>query len=69
MTNKIELEYAIKKAGLTKGEFAKKLGISLQTLYNKINNNVEFKASEIIQASKILKLDSKTRNQIFFAKK
>ena len=58
MTNKIELEYAIKKAGLTKGEFAKRLGISLQTLYNKINNNVEFKASEIIQASKILKLES-----------
>lgn len=66
MTNSVELEYAINKAGLTKKDFASKLGISLQTLYNKLNNCTEFKAGEIIKACEILNLKGKERGKIFF---
>lgn len=67
MTNTLELEIAIKRARISKKELAKKLNISLQTLYNKISNTVEFKASEISELCNILKLSNKERDLIFFA--
>lgn len=67
MTNTLELEIAIKRARISKKELAKKLNISLQTLYNKISNTVEFKASEISELCNILKLSNKKRDLIFFA--
>lgn len=67
MTNSVELEYAIKKSGMSKKQFAKKLGISLQTFYNKLYNRVEFKASEILKACELLKLNGKEKDKIFFA--
>ena len=67
MTNAAELECALIKARLTKKDFAKALGISLQALYNRLNNTAEFKASEILCACKILSLSSKQRDKIFFA--
>lgn len=66
MTNAIELEYILNKMRMTKKEFASLLGISLQALYNKLNNKVEFKASEIINACRILKLKDTERDKIFF---
>lgn len=47
MTNTVELEVAIVRAGFTKRELAKRLGLSEMGLYKKINNITEFKASEI----------------------
>ena len=46
MTDKIELDYAIKKAGLDRAEVAKGLQISATALFNKIHNKTEFKACE-----------------------
>lgn len=67
MTNKVELECALKRARLSKRGFAEKLGISIQALYNKINNTAEFKASEILKACEILSLANSEKEIIFFA--
>ena len=68
MTNKEELEIAILRAGLTKHEVAKKLGLSDMGFYKKLNNETEFKASEISALQKILRLSNRKRDEIFFAK-
>ncbi|CDC93669.1 helix-turn-helix domain protein [Roseburia sp. CAG:380] len=67
MTNKEELEIAILRAGLTKHEVAKKLGLSDMGFYKKLNNQTEFKASEIAALQKMLHI--KSINEIFFAEK
>ena len=67
MTNTLLLEIAILKAGLTKKEIARHLGLSVMGLYQKINNVTEFKASEIAQLYDMLKLSSLEEQQkIFF---
>jgi DNA-binding XRE family transcriptional regulator len=68
MTNTNMLEIALIKSGITKKELANGLGISIQTLYNKLSNEAEFKASEITKATKILNLNRTEREEIFFAK-
>lgn len=68
MTDSIELEVAITRAKLTKQEIAMKLGITAMGLYKKINNLSEFKASEIVILSKLLRLTNAQREEIFFAK-
>lgn len=68
MTNTLELEVAIKRSGLTKRSIANSLGISEVALYNKISNTSEFKASEIMVLSDMLKLKDCDRDMIFFAK-
>lgn len=68
MTNTVEFEVALKRAGLTKREVAQRLGLSEMGLYQKINNITEFKASEISKLYKILKLGGlKEQQNIFFA--
>lgn len=64
MTNTLEFEIAIKRAGLTKREIAKRLGLSEQGLYKKINNETEFKASEIDKLAKMLSISNV--DEIFF---
>lgn len=67
MTNTLMLEMAIRRTGLTKKEVAKRLGLSIMGLYQKINNVTEFKASEIAQLYEILNLSSlDEQQQIFF---
>lgn len=66
MTDKLELEIAIKKAGLTKREVSKRLGLSEMGFYQKINNITEFKASEIDALVNMLAI--KDIKKIFFAK-
>lgn len=67
MTDTLELELAIKRAGFTKKEIADKLGISPMGLYQKINNVTEFKASEIALLYKLLNLKSfEEQQKIFF---
>ena len=68
MTDAIKLDYFLKKAKITKKAYAKQLGISLQCLYNKLNNNSEFKQAEITTTCEFLHLSHKDRDEIFFAK-
>lgn len=67
MIDTIKLEMSITKARITKRELAKQLGISEMSLYNKIHNISEFKASEIRKLSEILELSDSDRQAIFFA--
>ncbi len=67
MTDTMELELAIKRAGITKRDIAKRLGISETALYHKISGEVEFKASEIVKLKEILHLTNRQRDEIFFA--
>lgn len=69
MTNSLELELQIKRIGISKKEIAKRLGITDMTLFNKIRNETEFKASEIAALTEILMLTEKQRNLIFFDEK
>ena len=62
------LEIAITRSQISKRDLAKKLGISEQGLYNKLNGISEFKASEIRALSDESSLSSQEREEIFFAK-
>lgn len=68
MTDTIRLNKAIAESGITIVAIAKKIGISREGLYKKINNDTEFKASEISAMKKILRLTNEERDKIFFAK-
>ena len=67
MTDEIELDYAIKKAGLDRAKVARGLQLSVTALFNKIHNKTEFKASEIVALKKMLHLSDRQRDKIFFA--
>ncbi len=67
MTDTVKLEYFLKKAKITKKAYAEKLGISLQGLYNKLNNVTEFKQAEITATCELLGLSNQERDEIFFA--
>lgn len=68
MTDRNLLEIALLKKRKTKQDIANLLGLSLQTVYNKINNIVDFKTGEIVKICEFLKLTKKDREEIFFAK-
>lgn len=48
---------------------AEQLGVSRQTLYNKINGEREFKTSEITKLCEILRLTDEEKRLVFFADK
>ena len=67
MINTLEMEIAIKRAGLTKKQIAKSIGISDTGLIRKIKNHSEFKANEIEKLCSLLHLsDLEQLKQIFF---
>ena len=68
MTDTVELEIAKNRAGKSKRETAKALGQSEMGLYKKIQNESEFKASEIAALTAFLGLSAKERDAIFFCK-
>lgn len=68
MTDSNLLESKIKAIGLTISAVAEKLGITRAGFYKKLNNNSEFKASEISKLSAILALSDDERELIFFAR-
>lgn len=68
MTNTEELLNVIKGSGISITFLAEKLGISRTALYSKINNNVEFRASEISTLCEILGINTKGKEAIFFAR-
>ena len=68
MTNTKELLREIDNSGLKKSWIAEKLGLSYHGLQKKINNDNEFKASEIMILCEILHIASADRKEeIFFA--
>jgi DNA-binding phage protein len=66
MTNIIKLKSKFKDSGMTVTAIAEKAGILRETLYNRLNVNADFKASEIVSLTKVLNLTEKERNEIFF---
>lgn len=61
------LQKQISDSGMTMVAIAQKSGISRETLYNKLNGQSEFKASEIVGLTKALKLSTEDRDTIFFS--
>lgn len=59
MTDTNRLKAKIIESGLTQAKVAKMLGISCQSLSYKINNRVDFKATEINRLCKILNISDK----------
>lgn len=68
MTDSLALRKAVNKSGLKYIKIAGAMGISSYTLQKKIENETEFKASEIVKLSEMLSLSETERSSIFFAK-
>lgn len=66
MSNMNMLRDKIKDSGMPITFIARKIGISRESLYNKLNESVEFKASEICSIAKVLHLTMEERDGIFF---
>ncbi len=67
MPNIEKLNEVIKDSGMTVTAIANKSGINRITLYNRMNGKGEFTISEIIALTRVLHMDTDTRNAIFFA--
>jgi DNA-binding XRE family transcriptional regulator len=61
------LKAAIVQKGMTQAEVATKIGISYQSLSDKINNKTEFKIDEASALCTLLDI-SERKDEIFFAK-
>lgn len=68
MTNTALLEEYISKSGYKKSFIAEQLGLTSYGFMLKVNNKSEFKASEMTILSKLLKINAKDKDAIFFAK-
>lgn len=68
MTDTKALEVAMVRADVKKGDLAREIGISRTGLYNKMNNNGDFRVSEITIIWRILGLTADEIVSIFFAK-
>lgn len=68
MTNTSLLKEYIKQSGYKIMYLAMQLGISEHSLSRKINGKNEFKATEIETLCSLLKIGTKDRMAIFFAK-
>lgn len=68
MTNTSLLEDYIKKSGYKKSFIAKQIGLTSYGFMLKVNNQSEFKASEMTSLCKLLKINARDKEAIFFAK-
>lgn len=68
MTNTALLEQYIEKSGYKKSFIAEQLGITAYGFMLKVNNKSEFKASEMTILCKLLKINARDKEAIFFAK-
>ena len=59
------LRKKINDSGMTMTNIAEKAGILRETLYNRLNGNGEFKASEITSLTHVLSLSKEERDKIF----
>ena len=69
MTDSEALSKAIENSGLKLTFIANKLELSREGFYKKLNNQTEFKASEIVKLQDILNLSNKERDKISFTNK
>lgn len=69
MTDSKRLREKINEKGVSITFLAGRLGVSREGLYNKLNGDTEFKASEIYALRKILDLSHAETDLIFFAQK
>ena len=69
MTDSEALSKAIENSGLKLTFIANKLELSREGFYKKLNNQTEFKASEIVKLQDILNLSNKESDKIFFTNK
>lgn len=68
MTNTSLLEQYIDKSGYKKSYIAEQLGLTSYGFTLKVNNKSEFKASEMTILCKLLKINARDKELIFFAK-
>lgn len=61
-----KLKGKIKEVFNTQAIFANEMSMSESTLSNKLNNNVEFTATEIINSCKLLEIPFDKINEYFF---
>ena len=69
MTDTIALRSVIAESGLKYKALAEIMGLSPYTLQMKIDNEPEFKASEIDALANALGMDMQQRDSIFFCRK
>lgn len=67
MTDSEALNKVIESSGLKLTFIARALKLSREGFYKKLNNQTEFKASEIVKMQEILNLSNEQRDKIFFA--
>ena len=67
MTDTAKLRQPIRDAGYRLGYVAEVLGISQYTLQKKLDNDSEFKISEVDALAKLLGLTPTEKNALFFA--
>ena len=67
MTDSEALNKVIENSGLKLTFIARALKLSREGFYKKLNNQTEFKASEIVKMQEILNLSNEQRNKNFFA--
>lgn len=60
------LKAAIVRAGLTQGEFARKIGMSANTLTSRMSGETPFNIDEVDKAREILSIDNSEICAIFF---
>ena len=68
MTDSQKFKDYMKERGYTVKTLAEQVGISHESLYQKIGNERAFKATEIMRISEILGMSTSDRDEIFFAK-
>ena len=70
MTNTALLNEIITRSGFKRSFIARKIGVTTYGLARKINNENEFKASEINALCELLRIESlELRDRVFFAVK
>lgn len=69
LTNSNALREKIVESGMSIVHIAKKIGITREGFYKKMNNETEFKASEIQKLKEVLLLSNEERDSIFFSNK
>ena len=67
MTDSKKFKDYMKERGYTVKTLAEQVGISHESLYQKIGNERAFKATEIMRISEILGMSTADRDEIFFA--
>lgn len=67
MTNSSLLRDAVKRSGYKMSYISDRIGLTYQGFLKKVNNETEFKASEIQRLCELLTLSEDERTAIFFA--